>query len=154
MFYKMFVSPHVKECVINILFSLTFLIPLKPFTVLAPKIKESNLLKKVLKFPFIGNCFTHFFTAVESWYKKFRVCLRMLFKKIQKILAKIWLFLTNLVINKSIKSKRILQTVSLKIFWDFSMSYQIFFSPQVKWCTIILFSLTFLVTLMPFTVLT
>ena len=68
MFYKMLVSPQVKECVIIILFSLTFLIPLKPFTVLSPKIKESNLQKKVLKFPFVGNYFPHFFTEVESWY--------------------------------------------------------------------------------------
>ena len=33
--------------------------------------------------------------------------------------------------------KKILQTVIFIIFWDFLMFYQIFFSPQVRWCATI-----------------
>ena len=44
-----------------------------------------------------------------------------------------WLSFTNLVVNKSMESKKnIFQTISLIIFWDFLMLYQIFLSPQAK----------------------
>ena len=41
-----------------------------------------------------------------------------------------WLFLT---IEWHKKQKKIFQTI-IFIFWDFLMFYQIFLSPQVKWC--------------------
>ena len=65
--------------------------------------------------------------------KVFPVWSWMVFRNIKRILAQVSLFLTKLVVNKKIKSKRIfLKRSSLLIFWDFSMFYQILISPQVN----------------------
>ena len=56
----------------------------------------------------LPNCFFDIFTEVEVWHKKnFKFVLGSCLEKIKKILTKILLFLTNLVVNKIIKSKKI-----------------------------------------------
>ena len=65
--------------------------------------------------------------------KELQVWFTTLFKKRKKVLAEIWLFLTNLpVTKKHKKQKKTLQKISFIVFWEFSKFYWIFISPQVK----------------------
>ena len=77
----------------------------------------------------LPNCFFDIFTEVEDWHKKnFKFVLGSCLEKIKKILTKILLFLTNLVVNKIIKSKKIADNQVPNVL----MFYTRFLSPEVK----------------------
>ena len=71
--------------------------------------------------------------------EEFQICFRTFFRKIKKVLAEIWLFLNNLVVNKEKKQKKTLQTIIFIIFSDILMFYQTILPPQVKRCAIIIY---------------
>ena len=102
--FKLFFDSNAPQTLSNLI-SLTFLVPLRPFTLFLPKIRASKRQKS----PKI--CLTWWLLSRSfhwGWklvLKKFQVCFRTFFKKIKKILAVTWPFSTNLTVNKNIKSK-------------------------------------------------
>ena len=130
--FKPFFDFNSSETSTNLI-PLTFLVTLRPFSLLQPKLRVIKRQKNP------ENCHNgwHLFRSFQwGWnlvLKEFQVWFRTFFRKIKKMQASIWLFLTNLTVNKNIKrKKKILQTISFIIFRDFSLFFQIFLSPQVR----------------------
>ena len=124
--FKPFFDFNSSETSTNLI-PLTFLVTLRPFSLLQPKLRVIKRQKNP------ENCHNgwHLFRSFQwGWnlvLKEFQVWFRTFFRKIKKMQASIWLFLINLTVKK-----KILQTTSFIIFWDFSMFYQTFLPPQTK----------------------
>ena len=87
--------------------------PLRPLTQFLTKLGATKFKKE---FVFLDNYFSELFMNVYIWYwKTFSFGLGHFFRKMRCFSAKIWLLLTFSKDNKS----QILQTMMVKMFWDF-----------------------------------
>ena len=103
--WKHFLDSNLPQTTSNLISS-KFSVTLIPLTLFEPEIRAIKLQKS----PKICNTWLllsrFFYWGWNLVLKEFQVCFRMFLRKVMKILVQIWLFLTNLTVNKSIKSKR------------------------------------------------
>ena len=88
------------------LIALIFLVTLTPFPLFYSKVRDIKSQKSPKTYLTWQLLFRFFHCGRNLVLKEIQVCFRTFFKKTKKTIAYILLFLTNLVGNKNIKSKR------------------------------------------------
>ena len=103
--WKLFFDSNSPQTPSNLI-SVTFLVTLRPFTWFSSNVRAIKWPESPKPCLTWWLLFRSFHWGWNLILKELRVCFRTFFRKIEKIVTKIWQFLTNLTANRNIKSKR------------------------------------------------